>query len=208
MQTIRKIELAFYERTDTLAIARDLIGKLLVTQLEGFKTVGRIVEAEAYAGVGDKASHARGGLRSARTEIMYGRAGKVYVYLCYGIHQMFNIVTHRIGEPHAILIRAVEPVEGIEKMIQRTGKRIGDQSITRGPSNVAKALGLHTIHTGTDLLGESIFVAEDGFKISKSQIIATPRIGVDYAAEDALLPYRFLLRNNPYVSGNKAQNQH
>lgn len=207
MQTFRKLGLGFYMRSDTVSIAKELIGKLLITKFNGFRCVGRIVEAEAYLGATDMASHARNGLRSTRTEIMYGRAGHAYIYLCYGIHQMFNIVTNKKGEPHAILIRSVEPLKGIEIMLKRTGKSWPDFSLTKGPGNLAKAFGLNTRNTGTDLLKNEIFIADDGFVINSNEIIATPRIGVDYAGADAILPYRFLLRNNPYVSGKKHQNQ-
>ena len=207
MQTFRKLPLSFYNRTETVAIARELIGTILVTQIDGYLTRGIIVETEAYAGIHDMASHARKGIRTTRTEVMYGRAGCAYVYLCYGIHQMFNIVTNKTGEPHAVLIRAVEPVEGEEWIAQRTGKLLGDHTSTRGPGNVAKAFGISTVHTGTDLLGDTIFLTRDRIKISSHQVVCTPRIGVDYAGKDALLPYRFILRNNPYVSGKKQQNQ-
>ena len=207
MQTFRKLPFSFYNRSNTLAIAKELIGKLLVTQFDGCVTIGRIVETEAYAGIDDLASHARRGIRTPRTEVMYGRAGRAYVYLCYGIHQMFNIVTHKEGQPHAVLIRAVEPVGGFECFSRRTGKLAGDRSITRGPGNVARAFGLNTTHSGIDLLGDEVFLAKEDKKIKMSEIVCTPRIGVDYAGNDALLPYRFILRNNPYVSGKKQQNQ-
>src|SRR5215204_6693458 len=119
---IKKLPLSFYLRDDVLAIAKELLGKVLVTALEGEITSGRIVETEAYAGERDRAAHASKG-RTERTEVMYGTGGKAYVYLCYGIHQMFNIVTSKQGQPHAILIRAVEPIEGKEFMLERTGKK-------------------------------------------------------------------------------------
>lgn len=203
MQRFQKLKRSFYNRPDVVQIARDLIGKVLVTQFDGLLTAGRIVESEAYAGETDMASHARKGRRTARTEVMYGPAGVTYVYLCYGIHQMFNVVTNEKDIPHAILIRALHPMVGIEHMLQRTGKPKLDFTLTRGPGNVAKALGLHTRHTGTSLLGEEIFIAEDDFRLSAKDIQATARIGVDYAGEDAQLPYRFILKNNPYVSGPK-----
>lgn len=208
MQTFKKLPLSFYNRADTLAIAQELIGKILVTQFDGCITTGRIVETEAYAGINDMASHARRGIRTSRTEVMYGKAGRAYVYLCYGIHQMFNIVTHEEGQPHAVLIRAVEPIDGWGWFSKRTGKLPGDRTIARGPGNVAKAFGLDTSHSGIDLLGDQVFLAKEEKKIKKSEIVCTPRIGVDYAGKDALLPYRFILRNNPYVSGKKQQNQY
>jgi DNA-3-methyladenine glycosylase len=132
---------------------------------------------------------------------MYRPGGAAYVYLIYGIHHLFNIVTNSTDVPHAVLIRAEEPVWGIPDMLVRTGKETADFTLTRGPGNVSKALGISTAHTGVDLIGEEIYLLDDGVKYTPSQIIATPRIGVDYAAEDALLPYRFYVAGNKYVSG-------
>lgn len=200
---MKKLEQHFYNRADVLKIAKELLGKIIVTSFEGQVTSGRIVETEAYAGEGDKASHAWGGRRTNRTEIMYGIGGTAYVYLCYGIHQMFNVVTNQQGVPHAILVRAAEPLAGIDIMLQRTGKKQLDNTLTKGPGNVAKALGIFTRHTGLSLLGDELFIADDGFQVKKTDILATPRIGVDYAGADAALPYRFIIPSNPYVSGKK-----
>lgn len=193
----------FYDRTDVVKIARELIGKILVTHFGGHLTAGRIVETEAYEGVGDRASHAYGGRRTPRTEIMFGGAGTAYVYLCYGIHHLFNVVTNRRDVPHAILIRALEPLHGIDTMLKRTGKKKADHTLTRGPGNVSKALGIFTQHTGWDLQSDELFIARDAFVIRKKDIVVSARIGVDYAGEHALWPYRFTLRDNPYVSGKK-----
>lgn len=201
---MKKLDQHFYNRADVLLIARELLGKVIVSGLDGHVTTGRIVETEAYAGATDRASHAWGGRRTNRTEIMYGVGGTAYVYLCYGIHQMFNVVTNQHGIPHAILIRAVEPLTGIDTMLQRTGKGKLDYTLTKGPGNVGKALGFHTRHTGYSLLEDELYIADDGFKVKKADILATPRIGVDYAGEDAVLPYRFIIKDNPYVSGKKA----
>ncbi len=197
---MKKIPLSFYQGEDVLAIAKELLGKLLVTKWNGITTSGRIVEVEAYNGAIDKASHAFGGRRTARNEPMYAKGGVAYVYLCYGIHHLFNVVTNSKDAPHAILIRAVEPVKGIEAMEQRM-KRNFDHSITRGPGNLSKALGISTEHSGYSLRSPELFIADDGFVYSKKEIAASPRIGVDYAAEDALLPYRFYIKGNPFVSG-------
>jgi DNA-3-methyladenine glycosylase len=132
---------------------------------------------------------------------MYYPGGTAYVYLCYGIHHLFNIVTNTKDIPHAILVRAVEPMEGIPAMLERTGKKKPDYTLTRGPGNVSKALGIGTRHTGGSLLHDEIIIASDGFVPKKEDIVATPRIGVDYAGEDALLPYRFIIKGNKYVSG-------
>lgn len=201
---MEKLPTDFYNRTDVVKIARDLIGKILLTHFGGHITAGRIVETEAYAGEGDRASHAFGGRRTKRTEIMYGDPGTAYVYLCYGIHHLFNVVTNRRDVPHAVLVRALEPTHGIPTMLQRTGKKKADYTLTRGPGNVSRALGILTQHTGWDLQSDEMFIASDGFVTGKKDIVLSPRIGVDYAGKDAALPYRFTLRDNPYVSGKKS----
>lgn len=198
------LEYDFYNRADVLTISRELLGKVIVTKFDGVLTSGRIVEVEAYGGITDKASHAYGGRRTARTEVIYHAAGNAYVYLCYGIHHLFNIVTNAKDIPHAILIRAVEPVTGVPHMLQRTGKKLADYTLTRGPGNVSKALGIGLRHTGSSLLKKDFFIASDGFTPQPADIVITPRIGVDYAQEDALRPYRFIIRNNKYVSGRKS----
>jgi len=203
---MKKLTLSFYQRTDVLQIAKELLGKILVTKWKGphgyrEETSGRIVEVEAYNGVIDKASHASGGRRTNRNEIMYADGGAAYVYLCYGIHHLFNVVTNKNEIPHAILIRALEPVKGIDVMLQRTGKKQLDNTLTKGPGNVSKALGIFTKHTGMSLTGKELFIAEDDFVINKKDISASPRIGVDYAGEDAKLLYRFFVKGNLFVSG-------
>jgi DNA-3-methyladenine glycosylase len=200
---VHRLDRSFYDRADVTNIAKELLGKLLITNFNGILTSGRIVETEAYAGSGDKASHAYGNRRTVRTEVMFGNPGTAYVYLCYGIHHLFNVVTNKKDIPHAILIRAVEPVQGVEEMLQRTGKVRADHTITRGPGNVSRALGIYTHHTGISLLSDELFIAADGFKLKKEQILTTARIGVDYAAEDSLLPYRYIIKDNPFVSGRK-----
>lgn len=195
---------AFYDRPGVVAVAKDLLGKVLVTVFDGQRTSGRIVEVEAYNGIVDRASHAWSGRRTRRTEVMFGPAGVAYVYLIYGIHHLFNVVTNKRDVPHAVLVRALEPMEGVPVMLERTGKKKPDYTLTRGPGNLSRAMGLHTSHTGTSLLGKSIYIADDGYRPRRSEIVATPRIGVDYAGEDAALPYRFFIRDNPYVSGPKA----
>lgn len=198
---MKKLTIDFYNRKNVLQIARDLLGKILTTNLDGIVTSGRIVETEAYIGITDKASHAWAGKRTARNEQMYSTAGTGYIYICYGIHQMFNVVTNEKGVPDAILIRAVDPIEGIETMLLRTGKQKLDNTLTKGPGNVGKALGIHKIHSGISLLERTIFIAADDFELDESKIGSSKRIGVDYAAEDALLPYRFYVKGNKYVSG-------
>jgi len=194
---------SFYDRPGVVAVAKDLLGKVLVTVFEGRRTSGRIVEVEAYNGVVDRASHAWSGRRTGRTEVMFGPAGVAYVYLIYGIHHLFNVVTNKRDVPHAVLVRALEPMEGVPVMLERTGKKKLDHTLTRGPGNLSRAMGLHTTHTGFSLLGESIYIADDGYRPRRSEIVATPRIGVDYAGEDAALPYRFFIKGNPNVSGRQ-----
>lgn len=182
-----KLPRSFYTRPDVVAIARELIGKVLVTRIEERMTAAIITETEAYAGVGDKASHAWNGRRTARTEVMYAQGGTAYVYLCYGIHHLFNVVTHVEGVPHAVLIRAVHPLEGVAHMRERRQGR----TTTDGPGTLSIALGIRTAHTGTDLLGDTIWIEDRDIIVPRRHIITGPRIGVDYAGADALLPYRF-----------------
>lgn len=198
---MEKLPVSFYQRKNVLQIAKELLGKVIVTKWGNIVTSARIVETEAYAGVMDRASHAYGARRTNRNDIMYGHGGMAYVYLCYGIHHLFNVVTNKDGIPHAILIRAGEPLTGVQEMLKRTGKKKLDNSLTRGPGNLSKALGIYTLHSCTSLLDESLFIADDGFRYAKKEIAASPRIGVDYAGEDASLPYRFFIKGNPYVSG-------
>jgi DNA-3-methyladenine glycosylase len=204
---MRKLSIDFYQRSNVIQIAKELLGKILVTKWNGpdgyrDETSGRIVEVEAYNGEIDKASHASGGRRTNRNEIMYGDGGFAYVYLCYGIHHLFNVVTNKKETPHAILIRALDPLKGIDVMLERTGKEKLDNTLTKGPGNVSKALGISfKQHNGHSLLSKDLFIVEDDFVLNKKELAASPRIGVDYAGEDARLPYRFYIKGNPFVSG-------
>jgi DNA-3-methyladenine glycosylase len=191
----------FYRRKNVVTIARELLGKIIQTRVEGVTTSARIVETEAYRGEGDRASHAFGGRRTRRTEVMYGDGGVAYIYLCYGIHHLFNVVTNNKDIPHAVLIRAGEPVEGIADMLVRAGKAKPDISLTRGPGNLSRALGIYTSLSGTSLSGNEINIFDDGTRYKPAEIGVSPRIGVDYAGDDALLPYRFYVKGNRYVSG-------
>jgi DNA-3-methyladenine glycosylase len=189
----------FYIRQDVVAIARELLGKLLLTQFEGKISCGIINETEAYEGIADRASHAWSGRRSERTEIMYRIGGTAYVYLCYGVHSLFNIVTNVEGIPHAILIRGIIPVDGVQHMLKRTGKKEILKNFSNGPGKVTKALGIHYSHTGFQLtekpyrkFDSGIWLEDNGFPVNQEEIRVTPRIGVDYAGEDALRPYRFV----------------
>jgi DNA-3-methyladenine glycosylase len=189
----------FYTRPDVVVIARELLGKLLVTQFDGKLTSGIITETEAYEGITDRASHAYSGRSSERTEIMYRVGGTAYVYLCYGVHSLFNIVTNAEDIPHAILIRGIKPVDGVKYMVKRTYKSNISKDFSNGPGKVSKALGIHYSHTGFDLTkkpvrknDQGIWLEDIGFSVNQDKIKVTPRIGVDYAGADASLPYRFV----------------
>jgi DNA-3-methyladenine glycosylase len=195
-----KLPLSYYLNQDVLFLAKNLLGKVLFTQIDGQITAGVIVETEAYFGEIDKASHAYGGRRTNRTEIMYSYGGVSYVYLCYGIHHLFNIVTSVKGEPHAVLIRAIEPMIGTEIMEQRRNMSISKSAISSGPGSAAKALGIDHSFNHKDLGGEEIWVEDYGIKYTDEQIVASPRVGVAYAQEDAFLPWRFFVKGNKYVS--------
>jgi DNA-3-methyladenine glycosylase len=188
----------FYISADVLSIAHSLLGKMLVTRIDGHLTSGIIVETEAYAGVDDQASHARNGKVTARNKVMYQRGGISYVYLCYGVHHLFNVVTGGAGLPHAVLIRAIEPVDGIATMLQRRRKHVLTASLTSGPGVLTAALGINMVHNSLSLLQLPITVEDMGG--SAPQIVASTRVGVAYAGADALLPYRFCIADNPYVS--------
>jgi DNA-3-methyladenine glycosylase len=197
---MKKLPLSFYLREDVVQIAKDLLGKVLVTDWGEGRTSGRIVETEAYQGTEDRASHASKG-RTERTDIMFGEGGTAYVYLCYGVHQMFNIVTNRQDTPDAVLIRAVEPLEGMDLMLKRTGKKKMDPTLTSGPGRVGKAFGFHTSQCGLLLTGDELYIIDDGFEVPAGAMGASPRVGVDYAGAHAAWHYRFFIRGNPYVSG-------
>lgn len=203
MSESMKLEKDFYLSEDVVSLSKDLLGKYLFTKIDGKLTAGIITETEAYAGETDKASHAFGNRRTKRTEIMFADGGVSYVYLCYGIHHLFNIVTNYKDVPHAILIRAIKPAVGIKTILERRNipaqKELQKQidtsykKISGGPGTVSQALGIRTEHSELNLTGNKIWIEDKGIKINKKNIIAGPRIGVDYAGEDAKLPYRFIV---------------
>jgi len=195
-----KLSADFYQREDVLLISRELSGKVLCTNFHGKLTSGIIVETEAYAGVTDKASHAYGGRRTKRTETMYAKGGSAYVYLCYGIHHLFNIVTNKENIPHAVLIRAIQPQDGIEIMLQRRNKKKVDQSLTAGPGSLTRALGITVKDSGTLLMDNLIWLEDQNINYTNQDILTTPRVGVQYAGEDAQNPWRFQVENSPWVS--------
>ena len=195
-----KLPESYYHNPDAVALSRDLIGKYLFTCIDGELTGGYIVETEAYTGVNDKAAHSYGGRVTPRTQTMYLKGGVSYVYLCYGIHEMFNIVVAEEGQPHAILIRAVQPTEGLDIMMRRRNLDKPKPNITKGPGSVAKALGISRKINAMSLQSDVIWVEDRGLVFPDEEVAAGPRIGVDYAGEDALLPYRFYVKGNIYVS--------
>jgi DNA-3-methyladenine glycosylase len=195
-----KLPGTYYHTNDVVALSKDLLGKYLFTRIDGITTGGYIVETEAYNGIIDKASHAYGNKKSPRTSTMFMQGGIAYVYLCYGIHEMFNIVTSVEGQPHAILIRAINPTEGLDVMLVRKNMLVAKPNVTSGPGSVAKALGISRNINAFSLQSDIIWIEDRGLIIPDETIAAVPRVGVSYAMEDALLPYRFYVKGNPYVS--------
>lgn len=195
-----KLPESFYTHSDVVSISRNLLGKYLFTRIDGAVTGGFIVETEAYNGIIDRASHAFGNRVTPRTQTMFGHGGVAYVYLCYGIHEMFNIVTSVEGEPHAILIRAIEPTEGIDIMQCRRNMPVVKPNITMGPGSVAKALGISRAINAISLQSDTLWIEDRGLVFPNEAVASVPRVGVDYAGADALLPYRFYVKGNKYVS--------
>ena len=195
----RKLPREFYTRPNVVTIARDLLGKLLVVPAtRGKRVSGIIVETEAYRGPLDRAAHSYGGRRTNRTETMYGLGGTAYVFFVYGMYNQFNVVTNVEDAPHAVLIRALEPVAGIELMrMRRQGQP--DHNLTNGPGKLCIALAIDRQLDGADLLGDRVWL-EDAKKISRSRIMSGPRVGIDYAEEWVDKPWRFWLKGNPHVS--------
>ncbi len=195
-----KLQKSFYLRENVVQVAKEVLGKTVHTCVNGYHTSAIITEVEAYSGRNDKACHANNGVRTKRTEIMYARGGVAYVYLCYGIHHLFNIVTNGRNKADAVLVRAVQPVEGIETMLKRRQKVAVDKSLCSGPGTLSQALGIHTReHYGLSLLSEHIWL-EDAPCLEEHEIVTSTRVGVDYAEEDALKPWRFYIKDNPWIS--------
>ncbi len=196
---MKKLSREFYTRADTLLIARELLGKTLVVPDEkGRRTAGKIVETEAYCGIEDKAAHSYNNRRTTRTETMFAIGGTAYVTFIYGMYYQFNVVVGAADSPHACLIRAVEPLENIESMRERRGQ-MKDQNLTSGPGKLCIAFGIEKRFNRADLLGDQVWLEENS-KISDAEIVAGKRIGIDYAEEYAEKPWRFWIKNNPYVS--------
>jgi DNA-3-methyladenine glycosylase len=195
-----KLPRDFYTRPNVLLVARDLLGRLLVVPApDGTRVSGIIVETEAYRGPEDRASHAYGGRRTNRTQTMYAIGGTAYVYFVYGMYNQFNVVTNVEDIPHAVLIRALEPVENVDVMRRRRRGR-SDACLTRGPGKLCVALGIDRGLDRADLLGTRVWLEEGRGRIPRSAIVAGPRIGIDYAREWTDKPWRFWVRKNPFVS--------
>lgn len=195
-----KLSLSFYQQEDVINLAKQLLGKKLLTFIDGELTGGIIVETEAYNGVIDKASHAYNGRFTPRTSTMYKAGGVSYVYLCYGIHHLFNVVTGVEGNPHAVLIRGLEPVDGLSTMLDRRKMAKLAPRITAGPGALSQALGIDKNLNAKDLLGDEIWIEDVGIHYLDAQIISSPRVGVAYAQDHALLPWRFYIKGNKFVS--------
>jgi DNA-3-methyladenine glycosylase len=195
-----KLPYSYYQNEDVNSIAIDLLGKYLFTSIDGIVTAGIIVETEAYKGVEDKASHAYAGRFTNRTQIMFGEGGVSYVYLCYGIHHLFNVVTGPKGIPHAVLIRGLEPVEGLDHMLIRRGMSSLKPNITAGPGALAQAMGINKKLNAEDLLGDVIWIEDRGLNYRKEDLTYCPRVGVAYADDHALLPWRYYVTGSKFVS--------
>lgn len=188
------MNLDYFLNPDVVFLARDLLGKYVFTQIDGQLAGGIITETEAYRGFTDRASHAFGGRRTKRNEMMYAEGGRAYVYLCYGMHHMLNFVTNEEGTPDAVLIRGIRPTHGEELMLQRTGKPKCTPEVTDGPGKVCKALGISMQQNGVWLNSAELWVEDRGVVFGDEQVWVGPRVGVDYAGEDAKLPWRFRVR--------------
>ena len=191
-----KLKKEFYLRENVVEIASDLIGKVLVSKTDNIYTSGIITETEAYNGIYDRACHAFNGRRTTRTEMMYSAGGTSYIYICYGIHHLFNIVTNKKDIPDAVLIRAVFPLDGMEHMLKRRRKKNIDKTVAGGPGTVSQSMGIHVDLNGTSLFQNKIWIEDRSIPLEKTNIKITPRIGVESSKEAALLPYRFVI---PYT---------
>jgi DNA-3-methyladenine glycosylase len=199
------LPLKFYHHPDVVYIAQALLGKYLVTELEGQYAAGKIVETEAYRAPEDRASHAFNYRRTRRNEPMYAAGGTAYVYLCYGLHHLFNVVTNEENVPHAVLIRAIEPTDNLPLMLQRRNMAALKPALTAGPGALSQALGITTQYSGIHLYepASPIRIEDRGDRIAADQIIASPRVGIGYAAEWVEVPWRFRVRHSSWTSRAK-----
>jgi DNA-3-methyladenine glycosylase len=197
----RRLPRSYFSQTDTLQITRELLGKLMIAEVEkGKRTAGRIVETEAYLAPEDVASHAYQYKYTKRTSTMFLPGGVAYVYLCYGIHAMFNIITREEGLPHAILIRAVEPLEGLDYMMERRNMDRVKRTLTAGPGCLTQAMGIHRGLDTTPLDGDVFSLADGGYPVAPDNIRTSPRIGIPSAGSYRDVPWRFYLDDNKWVS--------
>jgi DNA-3-methyladenine glycosylase len=194
-----KINEDFYQRSNVVKIARDLLGKNLFTNIDGIITGGMIVETEAYSWK-ERGCHAYDARKTKRNAIMFEKGGSAYVYLCYGMHYLFNVVTNVEGVADAVLIRALEPLAGIEEMKMRRGKLANMLHLTSGPGKLSKALGIDRTMNGKSLSGNEVWLEDSGKIVNTKNVIVSTRIGIDYAGEDAKLPWRFTIKGNSWVS--------
>ena len=200
---INQLPLEYFQIDDVVFLSQNLLGKILFTYFDNKLTGGMIVETEAYRAPEDRASHAFGHRRTKRNEVMFHDGGICYVYQCYGIHALFNIVTNIKDSPHAILIRAIEPLYGIDTMLARRNKRKLDRSVAGGPGSLTVSLGIDIKHNGLPLTNSSLWIEDHGIVVPSDKIIASPRVGVDYAGKDAKLAWRFRLKDCPWTSPAK-----
>lgn len=202
---MRKLERIFYNR-DSVKVAKDLLGKYLVHEVNNTKLIAKLVEVEAYRGPADKAAHSYNNRRTERTEVMFGPAGFAYVFLIYGMYKCMNIVTSEVNQPQAVLIRAVEPMDGLEIMSEFRYKKHFEElnkgaikGLTNGPGKLCDAMGITREHNGFDLCGDKLYLLEDE-EPEKIEIVTTKRINIDYAEEAIDFPWRFYIKCNQYVS--------
>jgi len=191
-----RIGRSFFRRP-AVEVARDLIGSALVRD-DGVRLSGEVVETEAYAGIGDRGSHAYGGRRTARNEALYGEPGRAYVYMIYGLYHCANVSCGDVGDPQCVLLRALRPIEGLEVMAERRGLTKDDdvRKLCGGPSRLCQAFAFDRSCSGMDMCSAELRFLEG----SKPDVVASKRIGIDYAGPDSLLPYRFLAKDSAFVS--------
>lgn len=208
-QNVHVLPQTFYQSTDVVHLAKQLLGKIVISDIEGKITSGIIVETEAYRGPDDKGCHAYGGRYTERTRIMYATGGTAYVYICYGMHPMFNVVTGPEGDAHAILIRAIEPLTGAENMLERRNMSLTKTDLTNGPGKLAVALGITKEMNGSLLYEKesTIYIKSDNFVVEEKDIVSGPRVGMSvHVGPCAHRPWRFYIRDNPWVSKPLAVN--
>ena len=192
---------SYYQRSDILMLSRDLLGKIIISRINGETTAGRIVETEAYRAPEDRGSHAYGNKKTQRTETVFRKGGHTYIYLCYGIHHLCNVVSGGEGIAHAILIRAIEPIDGIEVMHKRRGIKKPDYNLTNGPGKWTQAMGITTSSNNIKYYAKkSPIQIHDADPIPESEIISSPRVGIAYAQAWAHMPWRYRIKNNKWTS--------